>query len=82
MAAVMPNGSGGRVGASLCRLEVSYGGCGPPPIRARTRFFDDQVMEAISAGISQVVVCGGDIASATRRPSLTQLVTAVSGPGD
>jgi methyltransferase (TIGR00027 family) len=27
-------------------------------IAARTRFFDDQVLHAISAGISQVVICG------------------------
>jgi methyltransferase (TIGR00027 family) len=29
-----------------------------PQILARTRFFDDQVMGAISAGVSQVVICG------------------------
>jgi methyltransferase (TIGR00027 family) len=29
-----------------------------PQIRARTRFFDNQVMTAISAGVRQVVICG------------------------
>jgi methyltransferase (TIGR00027 family) len=29
-----------------------------PQILARTRFFDDQVMAAISAGVNQIVICG------------------------
>ena len=44
---------------SLCRgMRPTSASWFRPQIRARTRFFDDQVMGAISAGTSQVVVCG------------------------
>jgi len=43
----------------LCRgMRPTSGYRLRPQILARTRFFDDQVMGAISAGVHQVVICG------------------------
>jgi Leucine carboxyl methyltransferase len=45
-----------------------------PGIWERTRFFDDQVMAAVAAGISQVVICGAgydDRALRFRSPGVT-----------
>jgi methyltransferase (TIGR00027 family) len=56
-----PSSPEGDPGAqeSLCRgMRPTSASWFRPQIRARTRFFDDQVMGVISTGISQVVVCG------------------------
>jgi methyltransferase (TIGR00027 family) len=56
-----PSSPEGDPGAqeSLCRgMSATSASSFRPQIRARTRFFDDQVVGAISAGTSQVVVCG------------------------